>query len=243
MIQCESFSCSTSDGIAMGLQSVVLALVVCVILSGFYGKVRLEWPEKYTSITNIMEYKLRSGIFYYYILFRAIPVALLTLLVVVVLEREGGYPWAAMLLVLVVHLGFTNLKPAARLLLKSRWRAQPVVLLHHVLVTVVVLTSSLTVALFRSQLSFLIPTSESLIQALWAAFFIGILVFIVRDNAFDLRVSERGVVDRLISDIGEDSWRQTQMIPPKYSIDPHSSRPLFWRKLNKDLNGFEPSRI
>lgn len=220
MLKCDGFTCGISDNIAMIFQSAVLAVLVSIFLSGFYGKIRMDWPEKYTSITNVMEYKVRSGFFYYYILFRAVPVALLSLLVVVVLEREGGYPWAAVIFVLLVHLGSTNLRAVGRSLVGGRWRARPVVLIHHLLVTAVILATSIVVVLFRRQLGFLIPSLESLVQALWSALFIAILLFLFRENGLPFGKKESDLIGRLISDVGEKVWRGSEEIALKYSIDP-----------------------
>lgn len=193
--------------------TVLLSAVGAVALHSVYKSVKTRWPEAYTSISTDFDQQVRTNPVRSIVLFRGGPVFLITLFVVVLIERYGGYPWAGAALLIVIYLSFTTFKAIWETVSHPRAPHWTILVIYHLAAAIAVGLSVLIATALRQLLGGFIPPTKDLLIAVWAGLFAGVFAVTARAVLSPSKLSSAEIIKQLRTDIREDNWDYISKVP------------------------------
>lgn len=188
-----------------GFLSVGLGVFGGLLLKAFYSLVRHSSPRSYTYSASHLECS-RGKVALQYVAFRAVPVFMVSLGLVVTVERLGLDRGLALIACIVVFSCLSSVKSIVDGFLSERGGA-----VFHSLLQSFGIVVSASIAffayLFASPLSLFVPEPKEFVNAVWTAVFVASFYYFVSDvtrRSQDMGIEAR--VELVVRDIGGGLW-------------------------------------
>lgn len=233
------------------LSSLLVSILCAFLLQFIYRFIKNEWPEAYTSVKSTLDNHVRTSPFRSLVVFRATPVAIVTLFATTFVDRIGGPTTICFLVYLGLYLSITDFSSIINLWNRPAQSNRILFSVYHINGLITVIISASTVYHFRKHFAILVPETKELVTSVWSGFFAAILIFMFRSIMTAKKLEGKKLVNELIEDIGAETWNE---IPSLCNKDPQLSnivsaialaecqqRPKWFRRLERIFGRFTRS--
>lgn len=186
--------------------TVLFPVAGSLALNFIYQQISTDWPESYLSVTTVVERQVRNGFLQHYVVFRGLPVFIVALFVVVTVGRLEGWPLASVLILAAAHLMRTNIRAIRHELRDVSKKSHAIVVLEHVAVIAMVLTSCATAFMLQHFAAPLVPETSDIVLAVWAGFFAALFGSVTRWLMTGREPDSGSNISRLKRDVGAKKW-------------------------------------
>lgn len=175
--------------------------VLCLYV--FFRMLQANWPQNYSDMSSVVDSASQRNLWTYSAM-RFMPVYIVAVLVAGVVHETNGRIWLGLVVTTVGHVLSTNLRaPVLRSLTaskgRSRWSHVAFHAANTLLIVMAVVAAFFTWHLWRP----VMPDTDELVQAVWTALFVGLVVaFLQRVSRYDRSTESKHV--RAKKDLGSD---------------------------------------
>ena len=188
------------------IYTVLFAWAGARVLSSLYRHMKTSWPEVYTSVNSTIEEHVRENPIRSYLFFRATPVFIVVLFMVVLIERVGGNSWLALTLFLLFYLYSTSFRAMRDTLAEPRVSTWPLVMIYHALSLMAICLSAFFATVVRNYLNVLVPDNKDLLISVWSGLFAAAFMSLMRSLMTPKRLHGHDLIMSLIRDMGQENW-------------------------------------
>ncbi len=199
--------------------TVAFALIGAKVLASLYFHIKTFWPEAYTSVDSAIDEHVRENPIRSYLFFRAAPVFVVTLFVMVLIERVKGKIWLGLAVFLVYYMWTTTAKAIRDTLHEPRASTWPLVMVYHALSAVVIALSALAATLLRYRLQEFVPGKQELLVSLWSGLFAAAFITTIRSVMTAKKLQGRDLIRSLVHDIGEENWKYIEKLSREHGTN------------------------
>lgn len=199
--------------------TAAFALIGAKVLASLYFHIKTFWPEAYTSVDSAIDEHVRENPIRSYLFFRAAPVFVVTLFVMVLIERVKGKIWLGLAVFLVYYMWTTTAKAIRDTLHEPRASTWPLVMVYHVLSAVVIVLSALAATLLRYRLQEFVPGKQELLVSLWSGLFAAAFITTIRSVMTAKKLQGCDLIRSLIRDIGEENWKYIEKLSREHGTN------------------------
>lgn len=236
------------------IRTSALAFAGVACLQAIYIFLRTSWPETYTSLDTRIERQYHREPFRSVVLFRCLPVAIVTMLIAEYLERTQGFVWEGITGLVIVYLGLSTGRAIVDVLRKPRHPNYLYFLLYHLTQALLVVGSSYCGVVFHDLWGKWAPTGSDMTLALLTGAFAATAAIGFRSLLSPAQMTNDELIRELREDIGESiieyAHRQCFRLDPSGDLSrlieaillaEAQQRPKLVRRLERVIGKFRKS--